>query len=353
LPGSTGIRVISASYGDSHNLSIRDCNYGVYSTTVGAKPAGIANVDSTNNSWENVAIIIDGHSGAGTMGVVETGIPAAGVTAYSKWRNTSITWMPWGENVGYGLYLQAVHSSHFQNLHFTIGCPADAVCFPPPGGGGGGVGGGVGVVCAPCHLNPVTYDYGLNSSYPSSNTIDFMDMGTTGYMVNGGTPGADAKPNWLSHFVLSNRAKYPALDNLLVDHASGTWTPDLIGTTGGSTTYTKQIGSYESNGYKITARFHLVTSARSGQSGVTVIRGLPLFSTSNPDEDGACSIATMTGVDLHGYKTLSGYVQANANYITLTKIGSGLPWDYVNPAGDFAGATELRGVCTYTRKAAR
>ena len=348
VPWSYGLHVVSASFGDTRNISIRDCSVGIYSEVRTAIPAGMANVDSLHNRYQNVNIIVRNAISEATYGILETGnVLAPANTAFSDYKNVNLGFIgvdyePGAGRTTYGLYIQAADTNHYENFHI----------FGISGGLGGGSGG-----ANPDKFFGVVLDYTVNPDWPNANTFDHFDLGKppSGYLVlNYGTPSAgDSKPNWWTHAGMANGAKYPILANLLPDHASGTWTPRLFGTSGGSATYSKQVGSYEMNGYEVTARFHIVTSAMSGMAGTMMIDGFPITSTMHTDEDGTCVLATMTGVTLTGGHTaLTGLVTAGQGGATLIKTGSAVAYANAAPT-NFAGAVELRGYCTYKREGHR
>lgn len=323
--GSVGIQVLSAQFGDSRNISVSNCAKLINSTVVSARPAGVNNADDLHNSWHNVFLKLNGSASFTVYGIVETGIGGVGNTDYNDWDNVVIDWGGVASAVGYGIDLQAADSNYHHDIHFF--------------GNSSGT------------FHSVFYDYTVTAGWPASNTIDHIDVGSTGDFTTTGTPSGSAAPNWLSDLVMTNGAVYPtALKNLIVDHMAGAWTPILEGSTAaGTVTYTTQSGWFENNGYSVVARFHIVTSAISGATGSMLIDGIPFTNSSTTGDVASCSISRQTGVTLDtGYTILSAIIAANGAKIQLVSNGSGKTFA-TTPVTDFASAIELVGECTYRR----
>ena len=67
--------------------------------------------------------------------------------------------------------------------------------------------------------------------------------------------------------------------NLLDDYEEGTWTPVFVGSSGGSATYSQQIGRYTKIGNRVHATCYIVLSGNS-LSGTLSVSGLPYASAS-------------------------------------------------------------------------
>jgi hypothetical protein len=68
--------------------------------------------------------------------------------------------------------------------------------------------------------------------------------------------------------------------NLLDDYEEGTWTPYYTAVSGGSATYSKQIGTYVKNGDLVAASCHIIVSTHTF-SGAIRVHGMPFTSKNN------------------------------------------------------------------------
>lgn len=135
---------------------------------------------------------------------------------------------------------------------------------------------------------------------------------------------------------------------LLTATRTRSWTPTLIGSTGGGPpTYAVQVGSWELINRQVTLRFVISTSSLGAVTGLMQIGGLPLSAANIASDNGFCTINATVGVTLDaGYTTLAGNIQPNTNVITLTENGSGQT-NQAPSVARFAAATTLQGFCSY------
>ena len=128
--------------------------------------------------------------------------------------------------------------------------------------------------------------YGMsvgNDAYSTVDTDGFvvyqMNNGHT-YLYNG---GVDEGPN--IGMPVSGGITFgtdTAAANTLDDYETGSWTPSVTGTTGGTvTSYHNRAGRYIKIGNQVTLWFYFHTQSVSGMSGTAEIAGLPFSFTSD------------------------------------------------------------------------
>jgi hypothetical protein len=116
-------------------------------------------------------------------------------------------------------------------------------------------------------------------------------------------------------------------------YLTGTWTPALSGSGGGSATYVVQTGDYTQIGNRIFYNMYLVISA-STLSGNITITGLPQVA-------GANFSASLWANNLGATATpfLTVLLQAGANYLSV--------WKYSAGSSTQLTATDIGTVCTF------
>lgn len=202
-----GLHVVSAMNGDSRNLTFRGCREAsIYSTTV-QSPPGVNIADSLHNNFENINIGVGWAPGA--KGIVLTGVtPAGNNTDYCRFSNVAIALPtdPVAAPSAYGIYFQSCDSNVFHNVHMFNGHP-----------------GCVGVM----------FDYAVNPDWPAGNQIYGIDWaGMAGPVQIGGTPSANARPNFIYAVNEANGGFMPMGLPNLVTESGVVATRDLVGQTG-------------------------------------------------------------------------------------------------------------------------
>jgi hypothetical protein len=154
--------------------------------------------------------------------------------------------------------------------------------------------------------------------------------------LNGGTlPGASI--GTVSNFGCSSS---------VVCYGSGTWTPSLVGTSGGPVSYSIQTGSYEQIGRQVTARFTIILSALNGISGALTITGLPVTSANVSNDYGQCSILPGSITNSTGYTQVVADLAPNGTIITLLETGSGQALQGLL-ASKLSSSSIILGFCNY------
>lgn len=326
--GTIGLDIVSGQFGDSRNLSVVNCQFGLYSQTVSAKPTGLANVDALHNTYENISIFVPDITPVFGIAIPEVST-LVGTTDYNIFRNIVITFNVScsAGQAAYGLYLTGSDGNLWEDIHMA---------------GGNG--------CAA----PVVFDYTVSgSAWPDDNTFIHFDAGNingSGFL-NNGTPPSSATPQKVLSVGLTNLGSYPLnVPNLYSVFASSTWTPQLAGsTTPGTATYVIQLGRVVEAGSLVTLTFNIVTSNISGAAGNMNVIGLPATAANISNQLGGCVISQLGGVALDsGYTMATGVVYPNSTAIGLAENGSGKP-QLAIPVGNFAGGSTVQGSCTYYR----
>lgn len=139
--------------------------------------------------------------------------------------------------------------------------------------------------------------------------------------------------------------------NTISDYETGSWTPSVTGTTGGTvTSYNNRAGRYIKIGTQVTVWFYFHTQSVSSMSGTAKINGLPFSFTSDMANNA-------------GMGTVSAYYlnQSSLRDITLVRAGDGAIGllgslstngitgnaSWANVAATAFTATALQGVFTY------
>ena len=190
IAGSTGVAVLSASFGDCSNLTVQNCAaVGVSSTTypMGGY-SGVGNVDALRNNWTNIFVYVPAVAAA--KGILLNG-EAGGTsdTDYNVFTNVFIRGA--GSTNTFGLYLGVCDANIFNNISIS-------------GFAGSGVG--------------MQLDYSSNANFPVGNTFYNYEVGGATPFAVAGTPNAFALtwPNRFYGWLGSNGAPPPSV--------AGAWT---------------------------------------------------------------------------------------------------------------------------------
>lgn len=169
VASSVGLKVVSAMFGESRNLTLNNCATGLLSTTV-ALFGSFTNTNSFHNTFYGMNVVVPAISGA--IGIELTGEATnTSNTCYNEFIDLYIS-VPTSVVATTGLYLQSTDSDSFINLHIPGG-NASAVC--------------------------VQMDYSLVNAFPSATRILGIDVGVNcsggAAFQTTGTPGVNAKSN--------------------------------------------------------------------------------------------------------------------------------------------------------------
>jgi Pectate lyase superfamily protein len=187
--GLNGIRVQSAQYGDSKNLTFINCFQSIASQTV-ALFDSFTITDSFHNYYRNIHIIMPTISGSKGILITGDGVSTNANTDFNTFENLDVQIPITGGTTAYGIYLQEADGNQFQNVHLF-------------GGNTGSAG--------------VALDYNVNPGWPASNFFHSIDISTSnglGSFVNIGTPSAGATPNYVFGLSETNGGVCPNVINL-------------------------------------------------------------------------------------------------------------------------------------------
>lgn len=130
--------------------------------------------------------------------------------------------------------------------------------------------------------------------------------------------------------------------------SESTWTPTITTSgTVGTPVYTRQVGSYEKIGRKVTVRFAIVLSGWTGSpTGNVSIGGLPFTATSTTDDRGGCVIYNyfITGLAATTYG-VTGLIVPSATTATIQSNGNGASTPIT--AAQFGTGGQVEGACFY------
>jgi hypothetical protein len=161
----------------------------------------------------------------------------------------------------------------------------------------------------------------------------------------GGTLGANNFATALSATGTLTGAQ-PASTNLS-DASTGTWTPLIFGSgTGGSATYSIQVGAYYRIGALVVLQFNVEWTAFSGATGLLLIGGIPFSAANitNLDSQGGVAISGIT-FDA-GYTYATTYLIAGGTSMYLVENGSGKTSQPV-PTSGVGASGYIRGTLVY------
>ena len=112
---------------------------------------------------------------------------------------------------------------------------------------------------------------------------------------------------------------------VLDDYEQGTFTPTIIGSTGGTATTTTQSGLYTKIGNLVTLNFRVKASSVAGLTGSIYISGLPFTGAGNPGRTApSVGYAAINGYDAG---TVGGtyYGNSSTNIVVTNNDGSVIP----------------------------
>jgi len=113
--------------------------------------------------------------------------------------------------------------------------------------------------------------------------------------------------------------------NYLDDYEQGTWTPQVLGSTSGTTTYTNQTASYVKVGNMVSVSGYVAWSAATG-TGTMRIYGLP-FTTGSTLHYLAAGSVFMNNIDIPtGYLTPVMYAENNKTYLVIYYTRDNATW---------------------------
>lgn len=174
-----GLLVVSAQYGDVHNICVRRCTVaGLGSTTV-TTFGGAANTSSFHNEWSNIFV-----DAPGSFGIELTSSNPQANTGFNTFSNIFVVI----SGNGIGLQLGACSNNVFLNMHFTCGAGAGA---------------------------PVNfaYDNGQSSLWPAANAFYGIEPHNKA-MTQTGAAGALLSSNLMAGISQANGALVPEVEGL-------------------------------------------------------------------------------------------------------------------------------------------
>lgn len=218
VTGSTGIGVVSASFGDNSNLTVLNCgSVGISSLSnpLGGY-TGVGNVDALRNNWTNIFVLVPNVAAA--KGILLNG-DSGGTsdTDYNVFTNVFIRGA--GTAATFGLYLGVNDANLFQDISVSGFATA-----------------GIGV----------TFDYSINSNFPGSDTfIQYEIGGSTPFSIIG-SPGALATPSKFYGLIQANGAPAPILAR--TEAIDGPWIAYTNSPSCGTATFTVNSSRFKTIG---------------------------------------------------------------------------------------------------------
>jgi hypothetical protein len=125
---------------------------------------------------------------------------------------------------------------------------------------------------------------------------------------------------------------------LLDDYEEGTWTPAII--SGGSRTYTSQIGSYTKVGRLVTVQIQIIVNVATSPSGTMEVSGLP-FTVSAGSKGVVAIVADQTSASAIQWV---GYPTASSQNIRIYTYASGT---LSNPGAYIASGSQFNITASY------
>jgi hypothetical protein len=135
-------------------------------------------------------------------------------------------------------------------------------------------------------------------------------------------------------------------DEVLDHYEEGTWTPQIVGYSGGTTqTYTTQSGKYTKIGDMVYATFYVELSSKGNISGnYTLLAGLPF--NHNTANGGSITISGFANMN-SGTTWVGGDLSSIASWVWLTKGTSGAYSSGNLNTSDISNTTRLVGTAIY------
>tara|TARA_Y100001937_G_scaffold70704_1_gene96236 strand:- start:32 stop:832 length:801 start_codon:yes stop_codon:yes gene_type:complete len=188
------------------------------------------------------------------------------------------------------------------------------------------------------NVGQVKYHHGVNSMVLRTNGSDKVTLDATGNLLfNAASTGV---------YLGTTSA---TASNLLDDYEEGSWTPVFVGSSGGSATYSHQVGRYTKIGNRVCANCYLALSGNS-LSGTVSMSGLPYAGASISQLYHSVSIwiNTMTnGTDFDGDFFLEGFLDHNGSTSIFLYSLDGDGGVVSMMAGDLSGLTDIMINFTY------
>ena len=116
-------------------------------------------------------------------------------------------------------------------------------------------------------------------------------------------------------YVLGFELQKTALSDVLADlsdYETGTWTPQLDGSTTGTATYTIQVGTYTKIGDVVHIQGRMVISALGTIAGTARLKGLPFTSEATTDNYSSVDISYSAGMVMTAGGSLGATLAGNA-----------------------------------------
>lgn len=164
-------------------------------------------------------------------------------------------------------------------------------------------------------------NHGVLVGAGTAAAVTALAVGATNSVLVGNT-GADPSFSTSSTTYFSG-VSFNSGTNVLSNYSEGSWTPTMTGgTTGGSTTYTTQLGRYTRVGRQVTAFFVVTWTAATG-TGIATIGGLPftILNVSNYTPLGIVITSSATFTASYTAPYISG--TTNTTNAALGQLGSG------------------------------
>jgi len=134
--------------------------------------------------------------------------------------------------------------------------------------------------------------------------------------------------------------------NHLDDYEEGTWTPQVLGSTSGTTTYSNQHGSYVKVGKMVSVSGYVNWSSATG-TGTMRIYGLP-FATGSTSDYLAAGSVFMNNIDIPtGYLTPVMFADINQTFLVIYYTRDNATWQ----VGQMDGAGSIIFQITYNTDA--
>jgi hypothetical protein len=183
-----GLQVISASYGDSKNLSFTACMQGVVSQTVSAIPSGLLNADAISNNYKHIHIhTADANNAAGFLLLGDGNASPLSDTDMNHIEDVIFAPGCTGGNLCYPIYMLVSDNNLIENWTSTGGATAANII--------------------------ITLDYTVNTGFPNSTT--FMHIDNANYSWNNiGAPAGGTATNNIIGLLKGNGSTNPALAGL-------------------------------------------------------------------------------------------------------------------------------------------
>jgi len=262
---TTGLKVVSASFGDSSNLLVQNCgSQGISSTS---NPLGgysgipLGNADSLRNNWTNINIYVPNVSSASGL-FIDGDSAGSSDTDYNVFTNVFIRCA--GATGNFGVYHRINDSNTFIDLSVSI--------------------------CA----TGMAFDYSLNNVFPSANIFLNYEIGGTTPFSNNSTPNAALAPNRFYGLNSANGTLGPTIAG--TEAVDGIWRTFTPSPSCGTATFTTNTAKFQAVGKIVSFEFDATITAIGTCSGNTITITLPRTSVSFGAASGIESATTGAAV---------------------------------------------------------